>query len=327
MRAIVLTSNGADIKELPKPKLEPYLVMVQVKAASVNRADLIMSKGASHGGWGGGQGFPMGLEFAGEVVDVGADIKKLHVGDRVMGTGYGAYAEYVTAFEPQLYLVPEGMSFEKAAALPVAVQTMHDAISTNGQLAPGQTVLFQGAATAMGIVGMQIAKFLRAGMVIGTSRSEERCMRLKNFGVDVAINTQDKEWVDQVLKATDGKGVDILIDFLAGPYANGNLQVTRVGGRIINIGRLAGETGEFNFDLHNMKRISYIGASFRMRSPLESLEVIMKAQEALGQALVKGVLDMPIDKVYPFEDYSQAFERMEKNLSFGKIILSLAHSH
>jgi NADPH2:quinone reductase len=140
----------------------------------------------------------------------------------------------------------------------------------------------------------------------------------------VTINTEDKDWVDQVLKATDGKGVDLLIDFLAGPLVNGSLQVTRVGGRMINIGRLAGESGEFNFDLHNMRRISYIGASFRMRTPLESLEVIMKASEALGPALAKGALRMPIDKVYRFEEASQAFDRMAKNEHFGKIVLAIA---
>lgn len=323
MKALVLTKEGVIMKDVPKPQLESYLVLVKVKAASVNRADLMMAHGAAHGGWGGGKDSPLGLEYAGEVVEVGSDIKKLHVGDRVMGPGSGAYAEYITAFEPQLSPIPEGMSFEKAAALPVALQTMHDAISTNGQLVAGQTVLFQGASSAMGIIGMQVAKYLGAGKVIGTSRSPQKCERLKEFGADVAINTGDKDWVDQVLKVTDGKGVDLLIDFLAGPLVNGGLQVTRVGGRMINIGRMAGEQGEFNFDLHNMRRIQYIGASFRMRSPLESLEVIMKAQETLNPALAKGALDIPIDKVYEFDEISQAFERMEKSVNFGKIILMI----
>ena len=101
----------------------------------------------------------------------------------------------------------------------------------------------------------------------------------------MAVNNGDKDWVDQVLKVTNGKGVDLLIDFLASPMVNECLQVTRVGGRMINIGRMAGEEDKFNFDLHSMRRIQYIGASFRIRSPLESLEVIMKAQEALNPTL------------------------------------------
>lgn len=323
MRAIVATSEGAVLKEVPKPTPESDRVLVRVKAAAMNRADLMMLHGAAHGGWGGGIGSPLGLEFAGEVVEVGTNVKNLNIGDRVTAAGAGAFAEYVLAFEPQLYTIPEDMSFEKATSLPVALQTMHDAISTNGMLAPGQTVLFQGAASAMGIMGMQVAKFLGAGMVIGTSRSPERCARLNAFGADMAVNTGDKDWVDRVLTATDNKGVDLLVDFLAGPYINGNLQVTKVAGRMINIGRLAGESGAFNFDLHSMKRITYIGASFRTRTLLESLTVIMKTKEALGPALATGVLGIPIDKVYRFEDASQAFERMGKNLSFGKIILSI----
>ena len=323
MKALVLTKEGVVMKDVPKPKLESYLVLVKVKAASVNRADMMMAHGAVHGGWGGGAESPLGLEYAGEVVEVGTDVKKWRVGDRVMGPGSGAYAEYILAFEPQLSPIPDGMSFEKAAALPVALQTMHDAISTNGQLIPGQKVLFQGASSAMGIIGMQVAKYLGAGKIIGTSRSPQKCERLIEFGADVTVNNGDKDWVDQVLKVTDGKGVDLLIDFLAGPLVNGGLQVTRVGGRMINVGRMAGEQGEFNFDLHSMRRIQYIGVSFRMRSPLESLEVILKAQEALNPALAKGAVDIPIDKVYKFSEISRAFERMEKNLSFGKIILTV----
>ncbi|HOE17077.1 MAG TPA: zinc-binding dehydrogenase [Syntrophorhabdaceae bacterium] len=323
MKAILATSAGSVLKDIPKPKLEPYLVLVRVKAAAVNRADLMMLHGASHGGWGGGAESPLGLEFAGEVVEVGADIKDLRVGDRVMAAGSGAFAEYILAFEPQLYRIPESMSYEQAAGLPVALQTMHDAISTAGQLAPGQSVLFQGGGSAVGILGMQIAKFLGAGKVIGTSNTPEHCARLKEFGADIAINTTESDWVEQVLKATDDKGVDLLVDFLAGPYINGSLQATRVGGRMINIGRVAGEQGVFNFDLHNMRRISYIGCSFRMRTPLESLEVILKAKEALTPAMEKGAVHMPVDKIFPLEQAAQAFERMEKNLSFGKIILAI----
>ncbi len=324
MRAVASSAKGAILKDVPKPKLEPYLVMIQVKAAGMNRADLMILRGAAHGGWGGGEESPLGLEFAGEVVEIGADIKELHVGDRVMAAGPGAFAEFVVAFEPQLTPIPKGMSYEQAAALPVGMQTMHDAISTSGLLAPGQSVFFQGASSAMGILGMQVAKYLGAGKVIGTSRSPDKCKRLKEFGADIAVSTSDHDWVEHVLRSTDGKGVDLLVDFLAGSYINSSLKATRVGGRIINIGRVAGEQGEFDFDLHNMKRISYIGCSFRTRTPLESLEVIMKARAALSPALAEGALQMPIDGVYRLEDVSEAFERMERNEHFGKIILSLA---
>jgi NADPH2:quinone reductase len=324
MRAIVATNQGAALKNLPKPKPGPAQILVQVKTAALNRADLMMLHGASHGGWGGGADAPLGLEFAGEVVELGEGVNKIRIGDRIMSAGSGAFAEYIVVYEPQVFSVPHNMSYEQAASLPVGTQTMHDAIATAGQFTSGQTVLFQGGASAVGMIGMQAAKFLGAGKVVGTSRSSERCAGLLEFGADVAINTKDKDWIKQVLKETDDKGVDLLIDFLAGPYMNQNLEVMKVGGRIINIGRLAGEQGEFNFDLHSMRRISYIGCSFRMRTPFESLEVIMKAQAALEPALANGAIKLPIDKIYQLEEASQAFERMSKNLNFGKIILSIA---
>lgn len=323
MRAIVTGNDGAVLQDIEQPPPGPDQVLVRVKAGALNRADLMMIKGAVHGGWG-GSGFPLGLEFAGEVVEIDSAVEIWRVGDRVMGAGPGAFAEYAVAHAQQLYVIPEGMSFEQAVTMPVALQTMHDAISTNGMLTRGQTVLFQGASSGVGLMGMQVAKFLGAGMVIGSSTSPEKRARLPEFGADVVLDASTPGWVAQALNATDGQGVDLLIDFLAGPYVNGNLEATRVGGRIVNIGRMAGESGEFNFDLHSMRRITYIGASFRMRTPQETLEIIIKTKQALTPALTKGALRMPIDKIYRFEEASHAFKRMEKNEHFGKIVLSIA---
>lgn len=322
MKAIVASNEGAVVRNVPKPSLaDPNQVLVRVKANAVNRADLMMLNGASHGGWGGGEGKPLGLEWAGEIVEVGTGVKDYCVGDRVMGPGSASFAEYVIANQRVLIPIPEDTSYEQAATLPVAMMTMHDAIVTNGKLTPGQTVLFQGASSAMGMIGMQIAQYLGAGMVIGTSRSSERCQRLLELGADLAVNSREQGWVDRVHKATNGTGVDLLIDFLAGPMVNGNLLATRVGGRMINIGRLAGENGEMNFDLHNMRRISYIGCSFRMRSLAETAEVISKTGRDLAPALAKGALQMPIDKVYPFEEAAEAFKRMASSQGFGKIVI------
>lgn len=321
MKAVMAANKSVVLKDIPQPSPRADQVLVRVKANALNRADLLMLNGASHGGWGGGAGLPLGLEWAGEVVEVGDEVKTFHIGDRVMSIGSAAFAEYTIGYPLGMYAIPDNMSFEQAATLPVALQTMHDALSTNGMLTPGQTVLFQGAGSAMGLMGMQVAKYLGAGKVIGTSRSPERCTQLLEFGADMAVNTTEQDWTDQVLKATDGIGVDLLIDFLSGPLVNGNLQVTRTGGRMINIGRLAGESGEFNFDLHNMRRITYIGASFRTRTLAETAEIIAKTARALGPALNEGALRMPIDKVYQFEAAPEAFERMAQNEHFGKIVL------
>jgi NADPH2:quinone reductase len=248
MRAIVSSVDGPVLGDVPRPSPGPEEVLVHVKAGSLNRAD----QGSSHGRVG-GMGAPLGLEWAGGVVEIGDRVKRWRVGDRVMAAGGGAFAEYAIGHVRRIYPMPNDLPFEQAAALPVALQTMHDAIATNGMLEAGQSVLIQGASSGVGLMGLQIARYLRAGLVIGTSTSPKRRERLKEFGADLTIDTRASDWVAQVLEATGGKGVDLLIDLLAGPLTNGNLAATRIGGRIVNVGRMAGETGEFNFDLHSMR--------------------------------------------------------------------------
>ena len=323
MRAIVSSAEGPVLKDIPRPSPGPEEVLVQVKASSLNRADLAMLKGAGHGRVG-GMGSALGLEWAGEVVEIGHAVKTWRVGDRVMAGGGGAFAEYATAHARRVYAVPKDLSFEQASTLPVALQTMHDAIATNGMFEAGQTVLIQGASSGVGLMGLQIAKYLRAGLVIGSSTSPQRRARLAEFGADLAIDTRAPDWVAQVLEATGGKGVDLLIDLVAGPVMNGNLGATRVGGRIVNVGRLAGNSGEVDFDLHSMRRITYVGVTFRTRSAAQVEEIVNKASRALGPALAAGALRLPVDKVYRLEQATEAFERMARNEHFGKIVLANA---
>lgn len=322
MRAIVSGANGPVLQDVAVPKPGPSQVLVRVRACSLNRADLLILKGAAHG-FASGANAPMGLEWAGEVVEVGAGVSKWKVGDRVMAASFAAFAEYTLGFEWMLYAIPEGVSYEQAATLPVALQTMHDAISSNGKLEPGQSVLIQGASSAVGLMGMQVAKYLGAGLVIGTSTSAERRGRLAEFGADVVIDTKAEDWVAQVNKVTKGKGVDLLVDFVAGSLINGSLQATRIGGRMVNIGRLDGNRGEFDFDLHNMRRITYVGASFRSRTPQELMAVIERTATVLGPAVARGALKLPVDRVYQLEEAAEALARMDRNEHFGKIVLEV----
>ena len=187
MRAIVSSPTGPVFQEFEEPIAGPGFVKVRVKAAALNRADMAMLTGASHG-VAGGMGMPLGLEWAGEVVEVGAGVEHISVGDRVMAAGPGAFCEYAVALEDWVYLIPDNMSYEQAAALPVALQTAHDAVASNGQLVAGQTVLIQGASSVVGLMAMQVAKLLGAGKVIGTSTTQERVQRLAAFGADQGIN-------------------------------------------------------------------------------------------------------------------------------------------
>ncbi|AYC31615.1 quinone oxidoreductase [Pseudomonas cavernae] len=323
MRALVNGNKGPEIIELDVPKPGPNQVLVKVHACSLNRADLLILNGATHGFQSAQANQPMGMEWSGEVVELGAGVEHWKVGDRVMSAGMGAFAEYVLGFEWVMYPIPEGMSYEEATTLPVAIQTMHDALATNGQLKVGQSVLIQGASTAVGLMGMQVAKQLGAKLVIGTSTNEERRARLSDFGADLALNSRDPNWVQAVLDATAGQGVDLVIDHVAGDVINDTMRATKVAGRIVNIGRLAGESGHFDFDLHNMKRLTYVGASFRTRNPLEIVQVIQAAKSALGSAIAAKALRVPVDAVFAFADFAQALERMQRNHHFGKIVLQV----
>ena len=157
MKAAVLTAKGVEVREIQKPEPAANQVLVRVRAAGLNRADLIMASGHMHGS-AGGPGTVLGLEFSGEVEAVGSAVKSIRPGDRVMASGNGGYAEYAVTDWGRVAAIPaNNMSYEQAATLPVALQTMHNAVVTAGRLKPGETVLIQGASSGVGLMGMQIA--------------------------------------------------------------------------------------------------------------------------------------------------------------------------
>jgi NADPH:quinone reductase len=324
MKAYVYGANGAEIADVAKPSPKGTQVLVRVRACGLNRADLGMTKGHVHGS-AGGVGTVLGMEWAGEIAEVGPDAKGVKPGDRVMGSGGAAFAEYTLADHGRLFRIPgnANMNFEEAATLPVALATMHNAVVTNGALQPGQSVLIQGASSGVGLMAMQIAKLKGAKTVIGSSTDPMRRGRLMEFGADLAVDSRDPGWVDQVLKATGGEGVDLIVDQISGPVANQNLKATRVKGRIVNVGRLGGTHGDFNFDLHAARRINYIGVTFRTRSIEEIREIFVEVQKDIWPAVESRKLQLPIDKVFAFDDIGKAFDRMEANQHLGKIVVTL----
>jgi NADPH2:quinone reductase len=323
MKAAVIAAGGLEIQDVPRPSPKPNEILVRVRAAGLNRADLAMASGQAHGR-AGGPGTIAGLEWAGEVAEVGAEVKGIKAGDRVMCSGNGGYAEYAVTDYGRVSPVPaNNMSWEQAATLPVALQTMHDAVVTNGRLKAGESVLVQGASSGVGLMAMQIAKLKGARFVIGTSTNEGRRAKLKEFGADLALDTKDASWPDQVLKATDGKGVDLIVDQVSGSVANGNLKACAILGRIVNVGRLGGMKGEFDFDLHALRRIDYIGVTFRTRSIEEVREIVRKMRTDLWSAVESGRLHLPIDRAFPLDEAAAAQVHMRANAHFGKIVLTV----
>jgi NADPH2:quinone reductase len=319
MKAAVATENGIEIRNIPQPKPKPAELLVKVKAAGLNRADLNAARGR---GGHGAIGATIGLDWAGEIVDVGAEAKgAFSPGDRVMCAGAGGYAEYAVCDWGRVVPIPNDMTFEYAATLPVALGTMHDALVTNGRLKVGESVLIQGASSGVGLMALQIAKLLGARLVIGTSTNADRRSRLKDFGADLAIDTKDPNWPDLVLSATNGQGVNLIIDQVSGSLINGNMKASAVLGRIVNVGRLGGGKAEFDFDLHAGRRITYIGVTHRTRSVDELREETRAMWADLANAVTTKKLGLPIEKIYPLEQAKAAQEYMMANQHFGKILL------
>jgi NADPH2:quinone reductase len=322
MKAAILGDAGIEIGDVPKPEPKPNEVLIRVRATTLNRADLLVASGHQHGRVG-GKGARIGLECAGEVEAVGSEVEGIRPGDRVMGSAPAAHAEYAVTDSGRVHRIPaNNMTFAQAACFPVALQTMHNAIVTAGRLERGETLLIQGASTGVGLMGLQIGKLMGASVVMGTSTNPERRARLKEFGCDLALDSRDPGWPEQVKQATGGKGVDLIVDQVSASVANQNLEAARVLGRIVNVGRLGGMSGEFNFDLHAAKRIDYIGVTFRTRSPQEVREIVRLMRADLWPAVESGQLSLPIDKTFPLEKIAEGLEMMRANRHFGKIVIT-----
>ena len=323
MKAAVVSEGGLEIKDIQAPRPKPNQILIKVRACGINRADAMVASGMAHGR-AGGLGTVPGIEYVGEVVEIGGEVSNVKPGDRVMCSGTAGWAEYAVAdWGRTISIPPNNMSWAQASTLPVALQTMHNAIVTAGRFRAGETIMIQGASSGVGLMGLQIAKALGGKVVVGSSTNAARRNRLTDFGADFVVDSNDERWVEKVLDATNGIGVDILVDQVSGYTANANLAATKVLGRIVNVGRLGGFTGNFNFDLHAQRRIEYIGVTFRTRSVQEVRDLVQAMQNDLWGAVISGGLSVPIDCEFSLNDAQRAVEYMKSNKHFGKIVLNL----
>ena len=321
MKAVTLGDDGVEIKDLPNPEPTSEQVLVKVKSCGLNRSDLLETQGQSFGHTGGDTKI-IGGEFAGEIVELGEGVEDLKVGDKVMCRGGSGWAEYAVANHKRaIKFNPEQISWEQAASIQGNLQTMHDAIVTNGKFISGQSVFIQGASSGVGIIGLQIAKALGASLVLGSSTNQNKLSKLSSYGADILIDTSKENWLDKVLEVTEGKGVDVLIDMLSGDFVNKNMEATKINGHLINIGRLAGMNGNFNYDLHAKRRLHYVGTTGRTRSVEENLDVARVANKDLWDHVVDGKIRHVIFKTFRLNEASDALNIMNENKHFGKLVL------
>ena len=329
MKAMIIENPGPHgtlaLREIDDPVPGQRDVLIRVKATACNRADLSQRAGRYRQQTTAKAGPTVaGLESAGEVIAVGSHATRFAPGDRVMGQCSGGYAELLTVDERILLPVPESIDWIHAAATPVAFVTQHDAIATNAQLAPGETVLVQAAGAAVGLAAVQVARLLGAGRIFGTVASDAQAELVRALGVDVAIDHARERFAEVIARETDGRGVDVIIDHVGGPVLADNLATLAIGGRLVSVGRLGRVTGDLDLDLLALKRLRLIGVTFRTRTIDEYEACVSHVGAELLPALADGRLRPIVDSVFPLERALDAQDRMAANLHLGKIVLSVA---
>lgn len=317
---IVPGENGGRpiLQDVPDPRPNAGQVLVRVHAAGINRGEIPMARRLRTG-----EPVPSGVEFAGTVQEVGANVTRWRPGERVMGHGNGGHAQLVVADPLALMPVPMALDWLQAAAFPNVFMTAHDALVTNGELQPGGTVLVNAASSGIGLAAIQIAKGLGARVVIATTRSPDKARRLPGFGVDRPLIVPGQSQVAEVMSATDQRGVDIIIDSIGAPVFEDNLRSLAVKGRLVNIGRLGGSIAQIDLDLLWLRRLKLIGVTFRTRTEAERLAVVQACARDVLPLLEAGRLQLPIERVFPMDALAEAHAVMETDQHFGKLILTI----
>lgn len=326
MRAVYITEFGdienlelADVPEPPAPVGNQ--VLVRVRAAGLNRADLLQVKGHYPAPHGYSSNLP-GLEFAGEIEQIGDAVTNFKKGDRVMAITAGhAQSEFVLSDASVLSKIPGNLSFTAAAAIPEAFITAHDAVFTQCGLAAGETLLIHAVGSGVGLAALQMAKAAGA-KVIGTSRTEDKLNRCKEFGLDFGVVTgKEPEFSKAVLEATDGRGANVVLDLAGASYFKENLASAAVKGRIILVGLTGGATAEFNLGAALTKRLKIVGTVLRGRSTEEKAAATEAFARFALPLLESGAIWPNVDKVFPAENVKEAYRHLASNASFGKVVL------
>ncbi|HJP92088.1 MAG TPA: NAD(P)H-quinone oxidoreductase [Pyrinomonadaceae bacterium] len=329
MKAVVITRFGGpevlEIQDVPDPQVGPDEVLVRVRGTALNRADLLQRSG----GYAAPPGAPQnisGLEFAGEVAELGRNTHRWSKGDRLMGiVGGGAHAEFVTAHQEAITAVPPNLELSAAGAVPEVFITAHDALRQAGFKA-GENVLVHAVGSGVGLAATQLVRAL-GGRAFGTSRTPDKIERAKSFGLESGYAVPEASALAELSafakKATDSHGFDVVLDLNGGPYFAASLEAMALKGRLILIGGVAG--GKTDVDLYQIlrKRLHIIGTVMRARSLEEKIATSNAFAAEVVPLLAKGTIQPVIDSVFPLEKVQDAHRRLESNETFGKVVLTI----
>lgn len=323
MRAIVMHEPGGpevlSVQTVPVPVPAAGEVRVRVTTSGVNRADLLQRNGR----YPVPQGWPediLGLEFAGVVDALGPDVERWQEGDRVMGIlGGGGYAEYVTTHGSTVVPVPDSVGLEEAGAIPEVFMTAFDATVVQMGLGAGETLLVHAVGSGVGTAAVQIAKALGA-RTLGTSRTPAKLEKAVGLGLDHAV-PGDSEWPARVLDLTEGRGVDVILDLVGGPYLEGNQQVVAVNGRHVVVGVPGGAVATIDLRAMMGRRATIKGTVLRARPVEEKAELARAFEEIVVPMFSTGQASPVIDRIVSPDRAPEAHRIMESNANFGKLLI------
>jgi putative PIG3 family NAD(P)H quinone oxidoreductase len=326
MRAVVIEgTRGIEslfLREVSEPVAAGDRVLVRVRAAGINRADLMQAMGTYPAPAGAPADVP-GLEFAGTVEALGAECAGgLKVGDRVFGiVGGGGLAEKVVVPERMAARVPDRLDWAEAGAVPEAFLTAHDALTERGRARPGERVLIHAVAGGVGLAAAQIAKAMGC-VVIGTSRTAAKRERVVGeLGIDAAVDPKGADWPDRVLEATGGRGVDVVIDHVGASTWEGNLRCLATLGRVVVVGLLGGSKVSVDLRALMDRRATMVGTVLRARPVEEKIAATRAFAARVVPWLERGIVRPVVDAVYGLDQVREAVGRMASNAGFGRVVV------
>jgi putative PIG3 family NAD(P)H quinone oxidoreductase len=326
VRAVLIDTPGDEgvlrLGEAPDPVLGPGEIRIRVEATALNRADLMQRQGL----------YPpppgaspiLGLECAGQVVEVAAGVRGWSPGDRAMALlAGGGYAEQVVVAAGCAMPVPAALSMEEAAAIPEVFLTAYLNLFELGALPDGGSALVHGGGSGVGTASIQLVK-VAGGRVFVTAGSPEKCARCSKLGADGAIDYRRESFAERVRELTDGRGVDVVLDSIGAPYLEGNLASLAVGGRLVLIGLMGGARAELSLASLLIRRLHVIGSTLRARPVAEKAAIVAGFWRRFGGDLAAGRIRPVVDRVLPLERVADAHRAMKASDHFGKIVLRVA---
>ena len=323
MTAIAITGKGGpevlQVREMPIPQPGQSEILIAVKAAGVNRPDIMQRMGLYPAPKGHSE-LP-GLEVSGTVAAVGAGCTRFKIGDPVMAlVNGGGYAPYCLADERSAMAKPAGLSFEEAAAIPETFFTVWHNVFERGALKAGEKFLIHGGSSGIGVTAVQLAKAFGA-TVFATAGSAEKCAACVKLGADRAIDYTKEDFAEVIKAETSGKGIDVILDMVGGDYIERNIKSLADDGRLVNIAYQKDSSATIDFMRVMLKRLTITGSTLRVRSPEVKAGIARAVESKVLPMIVDGRIKVQIDSTFALADAAAAHARMESSQHIGKIVL------